>query len=149
MAEGGGGEKVEQKSCLHSLFGDHVVKGDMLEEIPIDDLAGDGKVVGVYISGHWCPPCKLFTPILAEWYEDFKAGPNGDKLEIIFLSSDKSEVEFMRYFMSMPWTALPYSERERKVRTTDDHSIVYKLHNYYNHVIIYCSCLIINSLLHH
>lgn len=49
MAEGGESEEV----TLRSLFGDHIVKGDMLERIEIDDLGGEGKVVGVYVSGHW------------------------------------------------------------------------------------------------
>ena len=110
MAEGG-----TVRPTLRDLFGDYVLKGDMLERIDIDKLGGNGKVIGVYMSGHWCPPCKQFTPILAEWYDRFKEGPNRDNFEIIFVSSDKSDLEFMRYFMTMPWAALPFVERERKV----------------------------------
>ena len=116
MAEGGEVDTAENP--LVSIFGEVVVRGDTLEEIPVAELGGEGKVVGVYFSGHWCPPCKQFTPLLSEWYERFKEGPNGDKLEIIFVSSDKNEMDFVKYFMTMPWTALPYAERERKVSKT-------------------------------
>ena len=28
----------------------------------------DADVIGVYYSAHWCPPCRQFTPQLAEIY---------------------------------------------------------------------------------
>ncbi|XP_011410186.1 PREDICTED: nucleoredoxin-like [Amphimedon queenslandica] len=116
MAEGGEGASVDitEENPLVKIFGEIVLRGDTLEQVPVTDLGGEGKVVGVYFSGHWCPPCKQFTPLLSEWYEKFKAGPNGDKLEIVFVSSDKNEMDFVKYFLTMPWTALPYAERDRK-----------------------------------
>ena len=32
-----------------------------------DALAGK-KVVIVFFSAHWCPPCRLFTPVLKDFY---------------------------------------------------------------------------------
>ena len=55
MAEGGEVDTAENQ--LVSIFGEVVVRGDTLEEIPVAELGGEGKVVGVYFSGHWCPPC--------------------------------------------------------------------------------------------
>jgi nucleoredoxin len=70
-----------------------------------------GKTIGVYFSAHWCPPCRGFTPKLAEMYEKtFKA----KGLEIVFVSSDKDEAAFKEYFGEMPWLALPYDQRELK-----------------------------------
>ena len=116
MAQGGEGVSVDstEENPFVKIFGETVLRGDTLEQVPVTDLGGEGKVVGVYFSGHWCPPCKQFTPLLSEWYENFKAGPNGDKLEIIFVSSDKNEMDFVKYFLTMSWAALPYVERERK-----------------------------------
>jgi Thioredoxin-like len=34
--------------------------------------------------------------------------PSHARLEIGFISSDQSETEFVEYFASMPWMALPY-----------------------------------------
>jgi len=69
-------------------------------------------VVGIYFSAHWCPPCRGFTPKLAECHKELKDA--GKKFEIVFLSSDHSEAEFTEYMAQMPWLALPYSERDLK-----------------------------------
>ena len=33
-----------------------------------DSALADKKLIGFYFSAHWCPPCRLFTPVLAEFY---------------------------------------------------------------------------------
>ena len=38
-----------------------------------------------------CPPCRSFTPLLAAFY-DSVAEEDEDALEIVFVSSDQSEV---------------------------------------------------------
>lgn len=70
-----------------------------------------GKVFAFYFSAHWCPPCRGFTPQLAEWY---KNGLKDKGLEIVFVSSDKSEDQFDEYFSEQPWLALDYSDRKLK-----------------------------------
>ena len=74
-------------------------------------LAGD-KVVLLYFSAHWCPPCRGFTPVLADLYKKLTA--EGKNFEIVFISSDKSQENFDEYFGEMPWKALPFSDRDRK-----------------------------------
>lgn len=70
------------------------------------------KVVGLYFSAHWCPPCRGFTPKLVDFYNKLKA--TGRNFEIVFVSSDKNQKEFDEYYSEMPWLALPYSDRDRK-----------------------------------
>ena len=67
--------------------------------------------VALYFSAHWCPPCRQFTPILAETY---KKSYKEKGLEIIFVSSDRDDASFRDYFATMPWLALPFSERRLK-----------------------------------
>ena len=50
--------------------------------VPVKSLRG--KIVGLYFSAAWCPPCRAFTPILAEKYDELIS--EGNNFEIIFLS---------------------------------------------------------------
>jgi thiol-disulfide isomerase/thioredoxin len=74
-----------------------------------DALAG--KTVALYFSAHWCPPCRAFTPQLAEWYTKDLAAKG---LEIVFVSWDKDQGSFDEYLDQMPWKALPFSARDKK-----------------------------------
>lgn len=87
---------------------------DSKETVTVESVAGEGKVLGLYFSAHWCPPCRAFTPNLASWYEKFKKTPNGNKFEIVFVSSDRDEGSFKSYYAEMPWLALPYNNRAMK-----------------------------------
>lgn len=75
-------------------------KGKMLvkkdgTEVPAEEVLGGKKVVGLYFSAHWCPPCRMFTPNLAEAYEEAKEGD--DYFEIVFVSSDRAADEMLSY----------------------------------------------------
>jgi nucleoredoxin len=70
-----------------------------------------GKTFALYFSAHWCPPCRGFTPKLAEWYSKSLQAKG---LEVVFVSSDRDESSFKEYFDEMPWLALEYSDRKRK-----------------------------------
>ncbi len=60
-----------------------------------------------YYSAHWCPPCRIFTPKLVEFYN---ANGGGEKFEIVFVSSDRSEEAMYGYMEeeNMPWSAIKY-----------------------------------------
>lgn len=64
----------------------------------------------LYFSAHWCNPCRRFTPFLSEMYSYWV--DNGQPIEVIFVSSDRSESQFEHYSATMPWQALPYGERK-------------------------------------
>merc|ERR1711924_153260 len=50
------------------------------------------------------------SPHFAEWYN---AGLK-DKMEVIFVSSDRDQASFDSYFGEMPWQCLPYANRDPK-----------------------------------
>lgn len=93
--------------AFKSLLGDKLLGTDAMESI-----CGEGKTVGLYFSAHWCPPCRGFTPKLAEFYKKHHTEKN---FEIVFVSSDKNDAEFQEYYKEMPWLALPFADRGRKV----------------------------------
>ncbi|KRX19420.1 Nucleoredoxin-like protein 2, partial [Trichinella nelsoni] len=66
------------------------------------------KVVALYFSAHWCPPCRSFTPVLKDFYEEV-----GDKdFEVIFVSFDRSEADLATYLNEAhgDWCYLPFGD---------------------------------------
>eukprot|EP00929_Paragymnodinium_shiwhaense_P025175 TRINITY_DN1528_c0_g1_i1.p1 TRINITY_DN1528_c0_g1~~TRINITY_DN1528_c0_g1_i1.p1 ORF type:complete len:263 (-),score=81.31 TRINITY_DN1528_c0_g1_i1:517-1305(-) len=76
----------------------------------VDAAELEGKVVAFYFSAHWCPPCRGFTPLLKQFYE--QAQSQGRKFEIIFVSGDKSEQEGRDYFKNDhgDWLMLSFND---------------------------------------
>jgi thiol-disulfide isomerase/thioredoxin len=60
-----------------------------------------------------CPPCRGFTPTLAEFYETLQSEHEGE-VEFVFVSSDQDQGSFNEYYKDMPWTALPFDASELK-----------------------------------
>ena len=66
------------------------------------------KVVALYFSAEWCPPCKEFTPILGEFYNELHE--NELPFEVVFVSSDKTATDMETYFKQShgDWLAVPF-----------------------------------------
>lgn len=72
------------------------------------EVLENAKLVGLYFSAHWCPPCRKVTPALAEMYDVLKDSHPFHGLEIVFVSSDRDNNSFQNYYSGMPWTAIPF-----------------------------------------
>ncbi|XP_024023757.1 probable nucleoredoxin 2 [Morus notabilis] len=80
-------------------------------QVKISDL--NGKVVGLYFSANWYPPCRNFNQVLVEIYEQLKQ--SGSNFEIVYVSSDEDIAAFNTYYHAcMPWLAIPFSDLETK-----------------------------------
>uniref|UniRef100_A0A1I8A0W7 protein-disulfide reductase n=1 Tax=Steinernema glaseri TaxID=37863 RepID=A0A1I8A0W7_9BILA len=68
----------------------------------------NGKIVGLYFSAGWCPPCRQFTPKLKRFYEKVKAA--GKNFEVIFVSRDRAAEDLVEYFDDHhgEWTYLEF-----------------------------------------
>ncbi|MDY5955382.1 MAG: thioredoxin-like domain-containing protein [Kiritimatiellia bacterium] len=94
-----------------SLFEQHL-GGELInraKQKKVTKDALDGKIVGIYFSAHWCPPCRAFTPKLVTAYKQIqKRHPN--KFELVFVSLDRSEKAMFEYMKEtqMPWLAVPF-----------------------------------------
>ena len=95
-------EKIKDSSGALELFPEKLynAKG---EEVSRDELKD--KVVGIYFSAHWCPPCRQFTPKLVEFRDQNKAD-----FEVVFVSSDQNEPAQMNYMKEadMKWLAVKF-----------------------------------------
>jgi nucleoredoxin len=68
------------------------------------------KVIGLYLSAHWCSPCRQFTPKLVAYYN--KIAATHPEFEILFVSNDKTASMMERYMRDdqMPWPALNFDK---------------------------------------
>lgn len=95
---------------FESLFGAKLQTKE--GEVNTNEALSDKEAVAIYFSAHWCPPCRGFTPVASEKYNQLIAA--GKKFEVVFASSDKDDESFTDYYKSMPWLGLPFAEREIK-----------------------------------
>lgn len=70
------------------------------------------KIVGLYFSAHWCPPCRQFTPILKDFHAELKE--SDADFEIIFVSFDRSESDLKKYLEEShgDWYHLPFGSEK-------------------------------------
>ena len=75
------------------------------------ELALVDRVVGLYFSASWCPPCKHFTPVLAELYQSLRQ--RNSPFEVLYVSFDKTEDDMHEYMTEMhaDWLALPHKDQ--------------------------------------
>ena len=89
-------------------------------ELKIAELS-NCKIVGLYFTAHWCPPCRTFTPKLISLY---KAANSQEKvMEIAFVSFDRDSETMNNYFEEMPWSAVPYSDQNLRTSLGDKYGV--------------------------
>jgi nucleoredoxin len=92
------------------------VKGDLMSwhnggMARFDDEALEKKkLVVLFFSAQWCPPCRKFTPQLVDYYN--RVAPQHPEFEIIFVSFDRSQFAMETYMReaNMPWPAIDYQK---------------------------------------
>jgi nucleoredoxin len=79
-----------------------------------DESLASKKLIAVYFSAHWCPPCRKFTPELVDYYN--RVAPQHPEFELIFFSFDRSNYAMQNYMREtkMPWLAIDYQKLESK-----------------------------------
>jgi thiol-disulfide isomerase/thioredoxin len=97
------------KRWFNTLDDGTLLRSGSSTPVPLADALGGKEFVLLYVSAHWCPPCRKFTPMLANWYRTVTAN-----VEIIFLSADHDEKGFKSYFASHPWMAVSYDDGTRE-----------------------------------
>lgn len=117
---------------LEELLGDKLVTGGG-EEVDVHSLGARGiALLGLYFGCSLSAPCAQLSASLAAFYGrlrgDTAAGPGAGagagaaaepepphRLEIVFVSSDQDQRQWQDFVRDMPWLALPYKEKHRKV----------------------------------
>lgn len=105
---------------MEVLLGSELVQSGGKTVKTADEL-GSADVVGIYFSAHWCPPCRGFTPVLAELVKE--AREMGLAFSVVFASSDSDQKEFDDYLAEMPWSAVPFKNRDIKAKLSKKYKV--------------------------
>jgi len=83
-------------------------------QVSTEQVLEKTPVLALYFSAHWCPPCRQFTPVLAQTYKQAKDAGMADKVEVVFVSSDRSQGDMSSYMREShgDWLALPHGSPE-------------------------------------
>ena len=92
--------------CFQSLLGPTLQTKSGIKTT--GEVLQNSRLVALYFSAAWCPPCRGTTPILAEMYETLRESHPSHGLEIVFVSSDRDKDSFENYYSKMPWTAISF-----------------------------------------
>lgn len=99
------GDDHEESSSGESLFPAKLLdnKGKEVSSSVLGD-----KIVGIYFSAQWCPPCRHFTPTLVNFRNS-----NDKDFEVVFVSSDRSSEDQLKYMdkYGMKWYTLPHGSK--------------------------------------
>ena len=87
------GDWDDEPETIQSILGTDTLQG---KEGPVKAESLNGKYVLIYFSAHWCPPCRGFTPVLAEFHKAAAASKNFE----VFVSSDKNQKSFDEYYVT-------------------------------------------------
>lgn len=94
---------------FNSLDDGTLLRSGMPQPVPLADALGGKEFVLLYASAHWCPPCRQFTPMLANWYKSAR-----NHVEVVFLSCDHDANGFKNYFATHPWMAVDFDDDARE-----------------------------------
>jgi len=95
------------KASLEELLGPELITAEG-KSVSTGEL--QGKVIGLYFSAEWCPPCRTFTPVLEKFREANKAD-----FEVVLVSGDgsaKAQQAYMQKY-AMQWPAIPFEAPQR------------------------------------
>jgi nucleoredoxin len=93
------------KHPLEDLLGPECLTDAQTKPQPTLSVLVDYPLVALYFSASWCPPCRSFSPLLKEFYTTVNS--NSKQVAVVYVSSDHKFDEFVTYYESMPWYAIP------------------------------------------
>ena len=94
------------EKAFKEMFGDKLIDNKQTQ-LDTSELK-DSTIIGILFSASWCPPCKIFVPKLITYYNEVNS--TGNKLKIVFISSDKNKTEFYENFKTHPWLAIDFTD---------------------------------------
>lgn len=75
----------------------------------------DSTVIGLYFSAGWCGTCAMVTPIVRDAHASVSAREGDNSFSVLYVSSDRSDVEYEEQLGTMNWAALARDDRRTKI----------------------------------
>ena len=118
----GAGPIVNDTRAVSKLLGPLLLR-DGSSSVRTGDALKHARIVGLYFSAHWCPPCRAFTPTLVKCYKAIQHSHGAGQFEVIFISSDRTEEDFAKYFAEMPWLAVAFKDSVQRQKIGRDFGV--------------------------
>ena len=95
-------------SFLEKL-GPKLITGD--KKLTSTTTLAEQKFIGIYLGSKWSPASQAFLPKLIDFYKVINEGET--VLEIVYLSWDSGEKDFVEELERTPWLAIPFKQKLR------------------------------------
>ena len=105
---------------IEALVGRHLIKKKaglsdkdresvyLPEDCTTDEFKNTHKYLAIFFGASYCPPCQTFLRILKEFYAEVNI--DSKQCEILYVSLDKTEQDFIEDYAQMPWLAVPFHD---------------------------------------
>lgn len=90
---------AEPTPALREFFGDDLLT-DKGQEADLSEL--NGKIIAIYFSASWCPPCRAFSPLLVTLEKKLQA--QGMPFALVLVGRDQSRQQALNYMKSHKMT---------------------------------------------
>ena len=92
------------ESIFEQLLGPKLLINAQLQKCTTRGCIKDQEMIGLYFGAHWKSDCKRFMPQLKNFY---MATSTTHNFEIVYISADRSLIEFKDCYGKMPYLAIP------------------------------------------
>ena len=93
-----------QETIFEQLLGPKLLVNAQLQKCTTRGCLKDQEMIGLYFGSSWKSDCKRFMPLLKQFYF---ATSNAHNFEMIYISADRSLIEFKDCYGKMPYLAIP------------------------------------------
>jgi Thioredoxin-like len=104
-----------QESIFEQLLGPKLITNPNLHKCSTKGCVKDQDLVCLYFAASWKSECKSFLPMLKDFYYN---ASRYNSVEVVYISADRSLIEFKDVYASMPFLAMPAGSTSYKNELT-------------------------------
>eukprot|EP00742_Colponemidia_sp_Colp-10_P005269 GILJ01005628.1.p1 GENE.GILJ01005628.1~~GILJ01005628.1.p1 ORF type:complete len:159 (+),score=20.55 GILJ01005628.1:38-514(+) len=97
------------------------VQNDALVDVELPEFlqsSSTNKLVALYFSAIWCPPCRNFSPTLASFLKEHE-----DEFAVIYVSCDNNEDEMKENVAGKGYLCIPFDDWQLRQKLSSELSV--------------------------